>query len=206
MKGTQLVIYNLNVTILQIMRLKGQAMNLQTEKDLIVGALSFDMNCLAEIYDRYSQGLFIYSVRLLGEDQLAKDCVAETYSRFLKALRDGKGPQEYLRAYLYRIAHNWITDIYRRQPPPPLELKETIQDDQCLRPEEQMAERMENDQVRAALYRLPPEQRQVITLKYVEGWDNDQVAAALQKPAGTIRVIQHRALAAMRNLLLLEER
>ena len=96
-------------------------------KDLLKGARNFDQQALGEIYDLYSGKLYAYSMRLLGSQDLAEECVAETFSRFLLALKNGGGPQEYLQAYLYRVAHNWITDTYRRQPPPPLELKEELE-------------------------------------------------------------------------------
>jgi DNA-directed RNA polymerase specialized sigma24 family protein len=45
----------------------------------------------------------------------------------------------------------------------------------------------------------------VILLKYVEGWSNDEVAAALQKPAGAIKSLQHRALERLRSMMVAEE-
>jgi len=60
-------------------------------------------------------------------------------------------------------------------------------------------------QVRAALLRLTPEQRQVIVLKYIEGCDNETIAAALQKPVSAVKSLQHRALGALKRLLLQEK-
>jgi RNA polymerase sigma-70 factor (ECF subfamily) len=127
--------------------------------------------------------------------------VAETFSRFLKALRCGQGPRDHLQAYLYRIAHNWITDCYRRQPSPPLELDESLRADELERPERQADAALEQEQVRLALRALTPEQRQVVALRFVEGWNNEEVALALEKPVGAVRALQHRALATLRRLL-----
>jgi RNA polymerase sigma-70 factor, ECF subfamily len=180
-------------------------MSLPTEQDLLKGAQAFDLTSLAKIYELISPGLFTYALRLLGEEDLAKECVAESFSRFLRALRDGKGPQIYLKAYLYRVAHNWITDIYRRQPPPPLELDEDLPAGDHEKPDRLVDARIEREQLRAALYRLSSDQRQALTLKYIEGWENDEIAAALKKPAGTVRVLQHRGLEILQKLLLREE-
>src|SRR5512138_184862 len=109
-------------------------MNTRSEQDLLNGARALDMQALAAIYDRYSPGLYAYAMRLLGDECQAEDCVAETFSRFLKSLRAGQGPEEHLQAYLYRIAHNWITDLYRRQPPPPFELDENLRAEHELQP------------------------------------------------------------------------
>lgn len=177
-----------------------------TEQELLAGARSFDLAILGLIYDQFSPGLYRYAMRLLGDENLAEDCVAETFSRFLKALKAGQGPQEHLQAYLYRIAHNWITDSYRRQPPPMMELDEDLPDRENNHLERQTAAAMEQQQVRLALRSLTAEQRQVVTLRFVEGWENEAVAQALEKPVGAIRALQHRALNTLRRLLLREEK
>ena len=172
-----------------------------TEADLLYRAKRFDMQALAEVYDLYSPGLYAYAMRLLGDACRAEDCVAETFSRFLKAIKGGRGPERYLQAYLYRIAHNWITDQYRRQPPPPLALDEELQSEGELQPEGEAARRIQQEQVRAALHRLTAEQQQVILLKFFEGWENEAVAAVLQKPVGAVKSLQHRALDNLRKML-----
>lgn len=77
-------------------------MDIPHEPDLIKGAQDFDTNSLAMIYDCYSPGIYRYAMRLLGDDCLAEDCVAETFSRFLKMLRAGQGPRD--RSYFYCFA------------------------------------------------------------------------------------------------------
>ena len=179
-------------------------MNSQCEQDLLQRARAFDMQALAEIYDRYSPGLYNYAMRLLGNECQAEDCVAETFSRFLKSLRADQGPEAYLQAYLYRIAHNWITDHYRRQPV--FDLDEDLRAGEEACPEVQADRRMQQERVRQALRLLTPDQRQVIVLRFLEGWDNETVAAAVQKPSGAVRALQHRALISLRRWLLGEEK
>ena len=55
--------------------------------------------------------------------------------------------------------------------------------------------------VRQALWRLTPDQRQVIVLKFFQGVSNDEAAAALDKPVGAVKSLQHRALDALRRML-----
>jgi RNA polymerase sigma-70 factor (ECF subfamily) len=141
-------------------------------------------------------------MRLLGDECLAEDCVSETFSRFLKSLHAGHGPDVHLQAYLYRIAHNWITDLHRRQPPPPFEIDENLRAERETQPEAQVDRRIEQDRVRNALRCLTPDQRQVIVLRFLEGWEYEDIAAAVQKPVGAVRALQHRALAALRKWLL----
>ncbi len=175
-------------------------------RDLLQRAQQFEEQALAEIYDRWSPALYRYALRLLGEADLAEECVAETFSRFLEALRQGSGPQDYLQAYLYRIAHNWITDHYRRSSPMLLPLDAELNEDVDHEPSHLVALEMEHRQVRAALSYLTPDQRQVIMLKYVEEWDNEEIAAALNKPIGAVKSLQHRALESLRRILLQQEK
>jgi RNA polymerase sigma-70 factor (ECF subfamily) len=180
-------------------------MSLPTQQELLEKAQGFDQDALAAIYDRFSPGIYRYAMRLTGDDCLSEDLVSETFSRFLKVLKAGLGPRDHLQAYLYRIMHNLITDSYRRQVPPPLELDESLPDGDHQHPELQVERRMKENRVRLALRSLTPDQRQVITLRFIEGWENEEVAAALQKPVGAIKALQHRAVNALRRWLVANE-
>jgi len=177
--------------------------NMDTAPDetLLRQARHFDQEALGEVYDRYNNGIYYYALRLLGDPSLAEDCAAETFSRLLRALHDGGGPTDNLKAYLYRSAHNWITDHYRRIPPLPLDPDSNLVQSEC-DPCEQAEQNIVQERVRAALRLLTPEQQQVITLRFVEGWELAEIAATLKKPIGAIKALQHRAVAALQKMLL----
>jgi RNA polymerase sigma-70 factor (ECF subfamily) len=181
-------------------------MHSYTEHELILGARKMDPTMLGAIYDRYSSGIFCYAMRLLGDEYLAEECISNTFSRFLTALHAGRGPQEHLQAYIYRIAHNWITDYYRRNTPAIVELDEDYPTDAQLHPENAAEVNMQKAQVRLALRSLTPDQRQVIVLKYLEGWQNEEIAAALEKPVGAVKALQHRALETLKRILSRDEK
>ncbi len=171
------------------------------DNDLLRRARLLEEQALAEIYDRWSPGLYRYSLRLLGDTDLAEECVAETFSRFLRILREGRGPQDYLQAYLYRMAHNWITDHYRRTPVQYLPLEADLAEEETSEMGHQIDLESDCQQLRAALMRLTSDQRQIILLKYVEGWNNEAIALAVKKPVGAVKSLQHRALESLRRLL-----
>lgn len=169
------------------------------EGDLLQRASQFNHQALAQIYDFYSPGIYRYAMRLLGDVMLAEDCVAETFSRFLQSLQKRRGPHDHLQAYLYRIAHNWVVDHYRNG-------RETTGLDEALRsetdvPENEAALHIRQKQVREAIRQLSPDQQKVVVLKFLEDWDNAEVAKALQKPIGAVKSIQHRALESLKRLL-----
>ena len=169
---------------------------------LQVDTESFNKHDLIDIYEHHSPGIYRYAIRLLGDKTVAEDCVSETFSRFLGVIRRGGGPKENVKAYLYRVAHNWITDYYRRQPLPelPLEVDEHVEPGS--NPANMVSEAMERERVRVVLLRLPPEQQQIIQLRILEKWSHEDVAQVLGKTADATRSMQYRALASLRRTLL----
>ena len=167
-----------------------------SEAHILARCNAFDLVALSEMYDRFSPALYRYAWRLTGNDELAEECVAETFGRYLSALRAGAGPTQNLQAYLYRVAHNWVTDQWRKA------RDET--GDEAL---EHTADPLETSQIaegvierkrlRRALRSLTPDQRQVVMLKFYDGLDNREVAQAIGKPVGSVKSLQHRALEAL---------
>ena len=175
---------------------------MDTDKDLALlrKAANFDETALSEIYDRYQGALYKYAYRLLGDQQLAEDCIAETFYRFLKNLKKGGIPKENLRAYLYRIAHNWITDHYRRgQKTREMELDDNLAGKED--PVEEANKGLQNESVRAAILTLTPDQQQAVLLKYVEGWQNEEIAQIMGKRVGAVKALLHRSLATLRKIV-----
>jgi RNA polymerase sigma-70 factor (ECF subfamily) len=172
---------------------------------LLSRASQLDEQALTQIYEALSPALYRYAYRLLGNTAEAEDIVAETFHRLLLALRHGNGPRQHLSAYLYRIAHNLITDRYRRRPLPDMPFDEALEASEDDSPEISAPIRIAQEQARAALWRLTPDQRLVITLKYYEGLSNEEVAEALGKPISAVKSLQHRALEALRRILKSEQ-
>lgn len=175
------------------------------EAKLLQLARRLDGNALAEIYDAHSDALYRYAMRLLGDASVAEDCVSESFARFLAALKKGKGPREHLKAYLFRIAHNWITDYYRRAAPDTEPVKEELHLEASDNPAQEAFKNMQMERTRAALKKLTPDQREVIVLRFFEGLENIEIAYTMRRPIGAVKSLQHRALANLKRILLDED-
>ncbi len=171
------------------------------DQAILQRAKRFEAKALEEIFDTYSPGIYRYAFRLLGDAELARECMSETFSRFLYALKRDSGPDNYLQAYLYRIAHNWITDYYRSKVPPSMPLDVNLRANPANEPHQVVADELESQQLRDALTLLTPDQRLVIVLKYLEDWENESIAQTLNKPVGAVKALQHRALEALRRIM-----
>ncbi|MBI5032166.1 MAG: sigma-70 family RNA polymerase sigma factor [Chloroflexi bacterium] len=172
------------------------------EHEILQRARRLEHQALVDIYDQYNPGLYRYAARLLGNADLAEECVAEVFCRLLDVLQNGKGPRDNLQAYLYRIAHNWITDRWRCHvtlniPSDPDGSEYSTEDFT-----DEMPDPSDQAKLRQALTRLTPDQRQVIMLRFYEDWDNKEIALALGKPTGAIKALQHRAVVTLRQILL----
>jgi RNA polymerase sigma-70 factor (ECF subfamily) len=176
-----------------------------TDQELLTLAKQFDQDALAEIYDRYSTALFRYAYRIVGSQQIAEDCVSETFIRFLKSLQAGRGPRENLRGYLYRIAHNWITDQFRRQKPVNgLEDYEEVLEADSGGVEDSVIGSETAHQLRRYLGRLKADQQQVIALKHLEGMSNKEVAEIMGRNVGSVKALHSRGLNNLRKFIRLD--
>ncbi len=137
--------------------------------------------------------------------ETAQDLTADVFQRFLQALDRKQGPDEDLQAWLYRAAHNVVVDHYRRQVHRrQLPLPEQLLDGQ-VDPARSAEINISAEKVREGLLCLTPDQRQVITLKFLAGFSNKEVAAVMNKPIGAVKSLQHRGLAALQRQLIPEK-
>jgi RNA polymerase sigma-70 factor (ECF subfamily) len=156
---------------------------------------------LAQIYDTYAPAIHRYVYRRTGHADTAEEITAETFHRFLVALKQGGGPTDYLSAWLYRVAHNLIVDLYRRQPPQePATLEDVVLVDGD-HGVEHLERQTQVKRARAALQQLTPLQQQVITLRFLEEMSNEEVARVVERTEGAVKALQHRALNSLRRLL-----
>lgn len=164
-------------------------------------ACALDRAALVAIYDDYHPPIYRYIYRQIGEVEASRDLTAEVFQHFLQALQRGQGPEQHLKAWLYRTAHNLVVDYYRRQ-----QYRRHLALDEGLvnatdDPVHVAEIHISAENVRAALEQLTPEQRQVITLKFLGELSNDEVANILSKPVSAVKSLQHRALAALQRQL-----
>lgn len=165
------------------------------------GARRWDESVLADIYDTYAPSIYRYVYRKTGNRDIAQDLVAETFQRFLEALKRGAGPRDHLSGWLYRVAHNLIVDHYRKQPSEPLLSVEDANPAVGPTQGEALARKGRVDRARAALMQLTPLQQKVILLRFLEGMSLQEVAQVLERTVGSVKALQHRAVSSLQRVL-----
>ena len=164
------------------------------EQILLARARSLDPDALAELHERYYRMLYFYVLGRVGERAVAEDVTAEAFIRLLEAFHQGRGPERHLAAWLFRTADHLVADHHRaryRHPEVPLE------EEWGSSREEEWEDVVLQERVREALNHLTPDQRAVILMRFWMDLPLTRIAQELGKSVGAVKLLQHRALAAL---------
>ena len=173
------------------------------EERLLALASEFDEAALGELYERYESKIYSYIYRRTGSPTIAEDLTGQVFLKMLEAIRSQQGWHSSFSGWLYRIAHNLVIDHYRRR-----ERRQhvSMEDAPTLKSEKHdpvaAAEmNLDADRLRSAIQRLTAEQAQVISLRFLEGYNISEVATMMDKTEGAVKALQYRAVGTLRGLL-----
>ena len=170
------------------------------EQDLARRAASGDRRAFAALYDRHVDAVYRYAYFRLRIDAEAEDVTSEVFHRALLAMPRFEPRRPFL-AFLYTIARNVVTDRIRRERPQASFEDALAHPSDEPGPEELASVSDDVRRLRSAVARLTTLQQEVIVLRYLEGRSTKETAVVIGKPESTIRGIQMRALAALRELV-----
>jgi len=173
------------------------------DEEVAKGVRQADPDALAAVYRALVRPLTSYLRAQVGDDHVAQDLVSETFAEFVRSCRRIEGGAFQMRGWLYRAANRNILDHHRHRRRHPEDAIERIPEQQTNDSDldERVALSEAVAQVREALASLPPEQAQVLTLRFLGELSAPEVAAVMGKTEGAVRALQHRATAAMARTL-----
>jgi len=176
---------------------------------LLKRAASGDYEAFGQVYTIYLDRIYRYVFYQLKDKMAAEDLTEEIFVKAWKAMGAVRGGTLSFSAWLYRIAHNQVIDHFRaRQPNVSLD-REALGNaeivDNIVDPEQEAERSLMQQEVLELVSYLPPDQKQLIILKFIEGLDNREIEQITGKSQGAIRVMQMRALAALRQRLSTEQ-
>jgi len=181
--------------------------NAQTleEWDLVRRAQQYDEAALESLYQIYHPKIYNYAFLQMGDVQAAEDLASDVMLKMIESLKGYRFKGLPFGAWVFRIARNRLIDLHRRRRRRgEVDLSETLSS--SLASPQTLAERaLERGQLQVALKHLTDEQRQVIVLKFIEGFDNRSVGRIMGRSEGAIKSLQHRALASLRRVLFRED-
>ena len=131
---------------------------------------------------------------------MAEDLTQDLFVKALGAF-EGYDPAVSQSSWIYTIARNHlINQMQKLRPGVDLEeIENTIWD--AVDWGDKMALRHDEKRLWEAISQLPPEDAELVRMKYLEGWPYDEIAEKLEKTAGSLRVQAHRALKQLKKIL-----
>lgn len=171
------------------------------EEDLVKRSCAGDSVAFGQLYERLVDRVYRYIYFRVTDDQTAEDLTSKVFLKAWEHLPRFKAGESPFIAWLYRIAHNTVIDYYRTK-------KETVHLDEIADlpssrplPDEQYDTRFDAQSLRGALQRLTDLQREVVTMKLIDGMRTEEIAAKLKKSPGAVRALQMRALQSLATIM-----
>ena len=165
--------------------------------DELALAAANDIEAMALLYRRYVGPVYRYCSRQL-DPHTAEDVTSTVFLKVMNGIDQFKPSGAGFRSWLFAIAHHAVVDQHRIRTDLPIgefdrhDRKPAVEDEAVLRDEMR--------RLRSALRQLPVDQRAVINLRLAD-LTSVEIAAVLSKTPGSVRVLQHRAILALRGVL-----
>ena len=179
---------------------------METDCALLNAARSMDRDALVKIFDLYSPALYRYALRLCNDPVMADHVVGDVFAKLLDQLASGNGPQDNLRAYLYQTTYHRTIDearyAHRRVS---LEAANWLHQDGNIVVQSSEDQMLFEQILYALRHVLTEDQQHVIILRFLEGFSVVETSRILGKRADHVRVIQNRAITALRKFFKYQE-
>lgn len=165
------------------------------EAALSTGLASMEPDAWRQLFEAHYAPIYRYAYLRLGNQHDAEDIASNVFAEAVRGIGGFTYRGIPVVAWLYRIAHHETVDaLKRRRPSSPLDA-ETADTRQLI------AEAAERSDLGEALAALKQEHREVLLLRFIEDRSVRDTANALNKTEGAVKVLQLRALRALRRRL-----
>ncbi len=169
---------------------------MEEERKLISRAKEGKEEAFGQLYDKYMPAIYRFVfLKVGGQKAQAEDICHEVFLNAWQNIRNFKFQGYPFSSWLYRIAGNAVIDYYRTRKVN-VDI-ENIPEEPAVETAslaERMDDRLELENIQQYLKKLEPNYQDVLIMKFVEELSNKEIAVALEKSEGAVRVIQHRAL------------
>ena len=157
-----------------------------------------------ELYKAHLRDVYSYSYYRVGNHHDAADLTEQTflqaYRHFDRAQRESNGRP--MRPWLIRIAHNLAANFYRdRSRRPTTQLDDTSVLAEPIGTEQLVEGREEVKEVLEGVSKLPDDRREALIMRFALGMDNREIARALGRSDGATKVLLHRAIRQLEELV-----
>jgi RNA polymerase sigma-70 factor, ECF subfamily len=151
------------------------------------------------LYDRHFQQIYRFVYSRVREQTAAEDVTSEVFMKALKAIPRYQDTGRPFAAWLYQIAVNAIADRYRTQRP--AQALDDFHDLSVAGPalDDLAAHRDEMRRIWALVEQLPTQQKTALVLKFQEDMKIEDIAVAMGKSPGAVKLLIHRGVSHLRD-------
>lgn len=169
-----------------------------SEPELIARSLDKDPAAYGELVERYKRAIYRHCYALLRDEDMAEDVAQETFITAYYKLASYDQSRKFS-TWLFKISTNKALDLLKKGKHSAVNEKAILN---ALATSSYNADVMARDQeVHAAVEKLRPEYRAVVSLYYFEGKSYEEIAEILAKPVGSIKAWMNRAKTELRKEL-----
>jgi RNA polymerase sigma-70 factor (ECF subfamily) len=157
---------------------------------------------LIEVHDMFFPHVYRYVQYRLQDTQDVEDISSEVFLCLLNALQRNKGPVKNLKGWIFGTANHLVQDHIRskyRHEEEPLEDHDQIPSPGHI--EKEVERKLDRREIVKAMYSLKPEYQHVLALRFTQELSIDETAQIMGKKINAVKVLQFRALAALRRNL-----
>ena len=163
---------------------------------LVDRAAGGNFEAFGQLYGIYLDRIYRYAFHQVQDRMTAEDITEEVFVKAWKAIKSCKGKGQTFSAWIYRIAHNHIINTLRNtQKFASIDMENIAE---ISSPKLELEMKLEQQELTEMIADLPQNQRQVVVLKFIEGLDNKETGKIMRKSEGAVRILQMRALTALR--------
>jgi RNA polymerase sigma-70 factor (ECF subfamily) len=163
---------------------------------LVDRAAGGNFEAFGQLYKIYLDRIYRYAFHQVKDRMTAEDITEEVFVKAWKAIGSCRGKGHTFTAWIYRIAHNHILNSLRNTHKYVSIEMENIAE--LNNPELEVEYTTDQQELMEMIADLPQNQKQVVILKFIEGMENREIGRIMKKSEGAIRILQMRALAALR--------
>jgi len=167
---------------------------IRPEAELIAAAKNGNAAAFAALYDQFADRVYRHILYRTGSRPDSEDLTQQTFLKAWMAIGRYTITEVPFVAWLLTIAHNSVVSYFRaKREHLPLDLDMPLVAGGA-EPYEMAERSFHRAAVRRAIGTLPPDQQQVVVMRYLDDLDYSDIARALHKTDNNVRVIAHRAL------------